>query len=603
MKTIITQRVRDLRTYLEAHGLDAYIFPSTDPHHSEYPPAHWKTREWISGFDGSAGTAVVTLHDAALWTDSRYFLAAAEQLDGTPFCLMKECIEGTPSIQEWLAGVLPSGSHVGIDGWTSSVEDIRTLEKGLAQKGIHLEVTENPADMLWTDRPPLPDTPVHVQPLEYAGRSVTEKLALIREAMAERMADGLILTALDEVAWTMNLRGTDVHCTPVFVAYALVTTDRCTLYINKEKLTDAVCAHLAEAQVEVHDYDSIADGLRQFKGKRMMLDRRNANLKLCLALPEGCAVDGESPSPVAMLKAVKCPAEVEGYRRAMLRDGVAMVKFLRWLKPAVEAGGQTELSICRKLDELRGEQELYHGNSFDTIAGYAAHGAIVHYEPTPETDIPLRPEGLLLLDSGAQYADGTTDLTRTIALGKVSEEERHDYTLVLKGHIRLACAKFPQGCSGTQLDACARYAMWQEGINYLHGTGHGVGSYLCVHEGPHQIRMNYMPAPLLPYMTLTNEPGIYKAGRHGVRIENTQIILPYKETEFGKFLRFDPLTLCPIDTSPIDWTMLDEEERAWLDDYHQRVYGQLAPLLDDDHRAWLREATRPHPNEQQNHNL
>ena len=593
MKTDITQRVRDLRTYLEAHGLAAYIFPSTDPHYSEYPPAHWKTREWFSGFDGSAGTAVVTLRDAALWTDSRYFLAAKEQLDGTPFRLMKERIEGTPSVAEWLAEVLPPDSRVGIDGWTSSVDDIRTLEQELMRRGIHLDVAENPADTLWAGRPPIPDTPVRIQPLEYAGRSMAEKLALIREAMAARQADGLILTALDEIAWTLNLRGTDVHCTPVFVAYMLIAPTRCTLYVNKVKLTAEVSAYLTEAGVEARAYEDIAGDIRQFQGRRMMLDPGSVNFMLSNAIPAGCAAE-EAPSPVAMLKAVKCPAEVEGYRRAMLRDGVAMAKFLRWLKPAVEAGGQTELSICRKLDELRGEQPLYRGNSFDTIAGYAAHGAVVHYEPTPETDTPLRPEGLLLLDSGAQYDDGTTDLTRTIALGPVTEEERHDYTLVLKGHIRLALAKFPQGCSGTQLDACARYAMWQDGINYLHGTGHGVGSCLCVHEGPHQIRMNYMPAPLLPYMTVTNEPGIYRAGRHGVRIENTQLILPYKETEFGKFLRFDPLTLCPIDKAPIDWTMLDKEEIAWLNQYHRRVYDQLSPLLDDEHSTWLQEATSPH---------
>lgn len=594
MNRLITQRVNSLRAYLQEHGLDAYIFPSTDPHYSEYPPAHWKTREWISGFNGSAGTAVVTPDDAALWTDSRYFLAAEEQLAGTPFRLMKERVEGTPTVAEWLAGVLPPDSRVGIDGWTCSMEDIRAIDTPLfRQHGLRLEVAPNPADALWTDRPPLPDNPVRIQPLEYAGRSVGEKLALIRASLTERQADGLILTALDEIAWTLNLRGTDVHCTPVFVSYLLITPTCCTLYINKVKLPTEVAAHLAESTADVRDYDDITTDLQRFNGRRMLLDLRSVNLMLCRALPEGCAVE-DAPSPVAMLKAVKCPAEVEGFRRAMLRDGVAMVKFLRWLKPAVQAGGQTELSICRKLDELRGEQALYCGNSFDTIAGYAAHGAIVHYEPTPESDIELRAEGLLLIDSGAQYADGTTDLTRTIALGPVTEEERRDYTLVLKGHIRLARAKFPKGCSGTQLDACARYAMWQEGVNFLHGTGHGVGSCLCVHEGPHQIRMNYMPAPLLPYMTVTNEPGIYRAGRHGVRIENTQLILPCRETEFGTFLQFDPLTLCPIDTMPIDWSMLDREETDWLDQYHQRVYEQLSPLLDDGHRAWLREATRPH---------
>ena len=593
MKETITQRVGSLRAYLHHKGLAAYIFPSTDPHGSEYPPAHWKTREWISGFDGSAGTAVVTLDDAALWTDSRYFIAAANQLKGTPFRLMKERVEGTPSIAEWLADVLPADSRVGIDGWTSSTAEVDLMATGLMRHGIALEVTENPADTLWANRPALPDDPVCIQPLRYAGRDVAEKLSLLRADLSARQADGLILTALDEIAWALNLRGTDVHCTPVFVSYMLVTPDRCALYINKVKLTDEVSAHLAKAGVRIRDYGDIIPDLRQSGIRRMLLDPAGVNFTLRRNLPEGCAII-DAPSPAAMRKAVKCPAEVEGFRRAMLRDGVAMVKFLRWLKPAVEAGGQTELSVCRKLAALRAEQDLYCGESFDTIAGYAAHGAIVHYEPTPETDIPLRPKGLLLLDSGAQYEDGTTDLTRTIALGPVTEEERRDYTLVLKGHIRLALAKFPQGCSGTQLDVCARYAMWQEGINFLHGTGHGVGSRLCVHEGPHQIRMNYMPTPLQPYMTVTNEPGIYKEGRHGVRIENTQIILPYKETEFGTFLQFDPLTLCPIDRVAIDWPLLGAEETAWLNSYHRRVYEQLHPLLDDEHRAWLWEATRPH---------
>ena len=559
MKETITQRVGSLRAYLRREGLAAYIFPSTDPHGSEYPPAHWKTREWVSGFDGSAGTAVVTLDDAALWTDSRYFIAAANQLQGTPFRLMKERVEGTPSIAEWLADVLPAGSRVGIDGWTSSTAEVDLMATGLMRHDIALEVTENPADTLWANRPALPDDPVCIQPLRYAGRDVAEKLSLLRADLSARQADGLILTALDEIAWALNLRGTDVHCTPVFVSYMLVTPDRCALYINKVKLTDEVSAHLAKAGVRIRDYGDIIPDLRQSGIRRMLLDPAGVNFTLRRNLPEGCAVI-DAPSPAAMRKAVKCPAEVEGFRRAMLRDGVAMVKFLRWLKPAVEAGGQTELRVCRKLAALRAEQDLYCGESFDTIAGYAAHGAIVHYEPTPETDIPLRPKGLLLLDSGAQYEDGTTDLTRTIALGPVTEEERRDYTLVLKGHIRLALAKFPQGCSGTQLDACARYAMWQEGINFLHGTGHGVGSHLCVHEGPHQIRMNYIPTPLQPYMTV----------------------------------KFEPLTLCPIDRAAIDWPLLGAEETAWLNRYHRRVYEQLHPLLDDEHRAWLWEATRPH---------
>lgn len=593
MNDIILNRIAKLRDYLRQNDLSAFIFPSTDPHYSEYPPEHWKVREWVSGFNGSAGTAVVTLDNAALWTDSRYFLAAAEQLKGTPFSLMKECITGTPSITQWLAEVLPSGSTVGIDGWCSSAAEVQAIENELEQKGLHLKLSDNPANTLWTDRPSLPESPIRIQPLEFAGRNINEKLTLIRHIMHEQHAEGLILAALDEIAWTLNLRGTDVHCTPVFVAYVFITTDRCTLYINKIKLTPEVTSYLENSGVTIKAYNDITSDLAHFDGKHMLLDRKIINCALFKSIPQECAVI-DAQSPVAMLKAVKHPAEVEGYHHAMLRDGVAMVKFLKWLKPAVQAGGQTELSVSQKLEEFRREQPLFYENSFDTIAGYAEHGAIVHYEPTPETDMPLRPEGMLLLDSGGQYQDGTTDITRTIALGPVSEEARQDYTLVLKGHICLARVKFPQGSSGTQLDICARYAMWQKGLNYLHGTGHGVGSCLCVHEGPHQLRMNYMPAPLLPYMTLTNEPGIYKAGKHGVRIENTQLIVPYCQGEFGPFLQFEPLTLCPIDTTPIEWSMLDRTEIEWLDNYHKYVYDKLSPLLDSDHREWLAEATRPH---------
>ncbi len=591
MKELITQRVRALRRYMKAHGLDAFIFPSTDPHSGEYIPDYWKSREWISGFNGSAGTAVVTLDDAALWTDSRYFLAAAEQIEGTPFQLMKDKLPETPTVTQWLATVLSEGCTVGMDAWVNSIDSVCRTEQELQASGILLETALDPVGELWTDRPALPDNPVEIHSMELAGKSVTEKLADIRNALEQQKAEGLIVSQLDEIAWVLNLRGTDVHCNPVFVSYLFITDGNCTLYINKVKLTPSIETYLQENRINIRAYEEITEDLREFGGEYILCDRSTTNLKLYHCLPERCGVrDGESP--VAMLKAVKNRMEIEGYRRAMERDGVAMVKFLKWLKPAVAAGGQTEMSIDRKLTALRAEQPLYRDISFDTIAGYAAHGAIVHYEATPETDIELKPEGLLLLDSGAQYEDGTTDITRTIALGPVTEEERHDYTLVLKGHIRLARVKFPEGSSGTQLDICARYDMWQEALNYLHGTGHGVGSYMNVHEGPHQIRMNYMPAPLRPGMTVTNEPGIYKAGKHGVRIENTQLIVPYMQGEFGRFLQFEPLTLCPIDTVPVDTKMLDKDETDWLNNYHRTVYERLAPLLDEEHRQWLAEATK-----------
>lgn len=591
MNEIIYNRVQALRDYLKEHGLNAFIFPSTDPHLSEYTPEYWKLREWISGFNGSAGTAVVTTDDAALWTDSRYFIAAAEQLSGTPFKLMRERLPDTPSIEDWLASVLPQNSVVGIDGHTITAQGIDELSFKFGRLGLKLKTAENPADTLWKERPPLPDAFVCVQPQKYAGRSVGEKLSLIRSTLQQQKADGLLLSALDEIAWVLNMRGSDVKYTPVFVAFMFIGCNACTLYINRHKLSDAVRAHLDTFDVNVKDYDDVYTDLASLSDKCLWIDWKTTNSAL-YQCAEHCALVNLD-SPVAMMKAVKCSSEIDGYKRAMVRDGVAMVKFLKWLKPAVKKGGLTELGAVRRLLQCRCEQEHFLYESFETIAGYAAHGAVVHYEPTLETDIELRQEGLFLIDSGGQYEDGTTDITRTIALGPTSYEAKRDYTLVLKGHILLANVKFPEGSSGTQLDICARYAMWQQGINYLHGSGHGVGSRLCVHEGPHQLRMNYMPAPLLPYMTLTNEPGIYREGRHGARIENTQIILPYMETEFGKFLQFEPLTLCPIDTEPIVLEMLTGEEIKWLNDYHEKVYNGLFPFLDVEHREWLAQATRP----------
>ncbi|MBO5880976.1 MAG: aminopeptidase P family protein [Paraprevotella sp.] len=592
MKQHIIDRVSALRTYMKANGLHAFIFPSTDPHCGEYIPDHWKTREWISGFNGSAGTAVVTLEKAALWTDSRYFIAAEEQLSGTPFVLMKDRLPSTPSITQWLTKELKENCVVGVDAWTYPTNEVFRLKEELGKAYITIRTDLNPAAQLWEDRPDIPKNEVEIQPMKYAGRSATEKLTDIRSAMQEKNCDGMMVAALDEIAWTLNLRGTDIHCNPLFVSYLFITINDCTLYINKEKITPSVEQHLKENHVNISSYEDVVHGLENYEGKGILMDCNNVNYKLYNSVNKGCWIE-DCPSPIALMRIVKNDTEIEGYRRSMLRDGIAMVKFLKWLKPAVIAGGQTEISIDKKLTSFRAEQENYRDISFDTIAGYGEHGAIVHYEATPETDIELKPKRLLLLDSGAQYQDGTTDITRTIALGPVSDEEKHDYTLVLKGHIHLARIKFPEGSSGTQLDVCARYAMWQEGINYLHGTGHGVGSYLCVHEGPHQLRMNYMPTPLRANMTLTNEPGIYKTGKHGIRIENTQLIIPYMDGEFGRFLQFEPLTLCPIDTAPIDSDMLNKEEKQWLNDYHKMVYDTLAPYLDYDHRQWLAEATQP----------
>lgn len=591
MNEIICNRIEALRNVMRREGIDAFIFPSTDPHNGEYVPAHWEGRKWISGFNGSAGTAVVTMTDAALWTDSRYFIAAEEQLRGTGFRLMKERVEGTPSITRWLGMKLATvqSPTVGVDGTVNSASSVASLITELrAEGGITVRTNFDPLALIWTDRPPVPQDKVSIHPLEYAGEPCHEKMARIRQQLKSMHAYGMLVSALDDIAWTLNLRGTDVHCNPVFVSYLLIDTKRATLFVDRAKLTPEVEAYLEAEGVAVAGYADVRRGLERYGEYNILMDD-NETCYTLFNIPQCQKV--VAPSPIPAMKAVKNPTEIEGFRRAMLRDGVALVKFMRWLRPAVEAGGQTEMSVDAKLTALRAAQELYRGLSFDTIAAYREHGAIVHYEATPETDAELRPEGLILIDSGAQYLDGTTDITRTVALGPVTDEERLVYTLVLKGHIQLELCKFPRGASGTQLDALARKDMWAYGYNYLHGTGHGVGSYLNVHEGPHQIRMEYKPAPLVEGMTVTDEPGIYLPGRFGVRTENTLLVVPYRETGFGRFLQFEPLTLCPIDTAPVITDMLTGDEKAWLNAYHRTVFDRIAPLLDDEaDRQWLANA-------------
>ena len=589
----INQRLESLREVMRREHLSAFIFPSTDAHQSEYVADHWQGRTWISGFNGSAGTAVVTMKSAALWTDSRYFLAAEEQLKGTEFQLMKLKIEGTPTISEWLAQDLQGeNAEVGLDGMVNSYHETMGLIADLRKSGgITVRTNFDPLGLIWTDRPAIPANPVEIQPMEFAGESVASKISRIRTALRQRHADGMLISALDDIAWTLNLRGTDVHCVPVFVSYLLISSQQVSLYVDSAKINDEVKAYLTENGISLYPYNKVAEGLERYSEYNILLDGDETSYFLWKTVKCQEIIAGNSPVPA--MKAQKNDREIAGFRQAMLRDGVAMVKFLRWLKPAVEAGGQTEISIDGKLTSLRAEQHLFRDISFDTIAGYQAHGAIVHYEATPETDVALKPEGLILIDSGAQYQDGTTDITRTIALGPVTEEMKHVYTLVLKGHIQLELAKFPDGASGTQLDALARECMWREGYNYLHGTGHGVGSYLSVHEGPHQIRMEWKPTPLRAGMTVTDEPGLYLSGKFGVRIENTLLIKDYQTTEFGKFLQMESLTLCPIDLTPVDFSMLQPEEIEWLDTYHRDVFEKLSPYLEGEDLEWLREATRP----------
>lgn len=590
----IKLRLARLRELMKREHLSAFIFPSTDAHQSEYVADHWRGREWISGFNGSAGTAVVTMKSAALWTDSRYFLAAEEQLEDTEYQLMRLKMEGTPTIAEWLGKELQDvqSPEVGLDGMVNSYNYVKDLSYSLRKLGgITLRTNLDPLEQIWENRPSLPANPVEIQPLEYAGETLASKVVRIRKSLRELHADGMLVSALDDIAWTLNLRGTDVHCNPVFVSYLLIESDKVSLFVDDNKLSPEVKQYLQDNQVSLYNYNKVEKCLESYSEYNILLDGDETSYYLWKTVK--CQEIVAAASPIPAMKAVKNKAEIEGYRSAMLKDGVAMVKFLKWLKPAVEAGGQTEISIDEKLTSLRAEQKLFRDISFDTIAGYAQHGAIVHYEATPETDVVLKPEGLILIDSGAQYQDGTTDITRTIALGAVSAEMKHIYTLVLKAHIQLELVKFPDGASGTQLDAVGRECMWREGYNFLHGTGHGVGSYLCVHEGPHQIRMEWMPTPLRAGMTLTDEPGLYLAGKFGVRIENTVLISDYMSTEFGKFLQIEPLTLCPIDTTPIDVDMLLPEEIDWLNAYHHSVYEKLSPFLDEEEKIWLENATKP----------
>ena len=594
MKTI-NEKLSALREVMREEHLAAFIFPSTDPHQGEYIPSHWESRKWISGFDGSAGTAVVTMERAALWTDSRYFIAAEEQLRDTEFVLMKERISGTPTVTEWLSEVLQNESvstELGIDGMCCSASMVEELMENMRKNGgFTVRTNFDPMQRIWEDRPSIPANAVEIQPIEYAGEAIQDKMARVRRALRDVHADGMLISALDDIAWVLNLRGSDVHCNPVFVSYLLIASDKATLFVNEQKLPAEVKGYLSQAGVSIAPYNSIQKGLRDYFEYNILLDPDETSYTLMNAVDKKRIIRQKSPIP--SMKAVKNESEIKGFHSAMMRDGIAMTQFLYWLDTHIGKEPVTELTVSEKLYQLRSKQSLFRDISFDTIAAYQEHGAIVHYEPTTDSDVKLKPEGLLLVDSGGQYQDGTTDITRTIALGSVTEEQKQVYTLVLKGHIQLEILKFPVGVSGTQLDALARKDLWAAGMNFLHGTGHGVGSYLNVHEGPHQIRMEYRPEPLRAGMTVTDEPGIYLEGRFGVRTEYTLLIFPYMKTEFGEFLQFESLTLCPIDLRPVVVEMLTKEERQWLNDYHRRVYDVLSPYLNNEEKAWLANATKP----------
>ena len=591
MNSTINNRIAALRAHIAQEQIQAFIIPSTDPHLSEYVAPHWQSREWISGFTGSAGTVVVTAKDAGLWTDSRYFLQAARQLEGTCITLYKEMLPETPNIPEFLSAHLQEGDCVGIDGKMFSAEEVEHLQKELKKSGIRIKSIADPMQLLWTDRPAMPLAPAFVYDTKYAGMSFTEKLPAVRQAMEAAGADSLLLSALDEIAWLLNIRGNDVHCNPVVVSYLLIEKDKVNYFVQPQKVTPELTEYFNVNGISVHPYEEIGDYLNNFNAHSILMNPAKTNYAIYSAIRPGCLIINGA-SPVALLKAIRNKQEIAGIHAAMQRDGVALVKFLKWLDEAVPAGKETEISVDKKLHTFRAAQPLYMGESFDTSAGYKEHGAIVHYEATPDTDVTLKPEGFLLLHSGAQYLDGTTDITRTIALGPLTEEEKTDYTLILKGHIALAMAVFPEGTRGAQLDVLARMPIWKERMNYLHGTGHGVGHFLNVHEGPQSIRMNENPVALQPGMVTSNEPGVYKAGSHGIRTENLVLTVPAGEGMFGKYLKFETLTLCPICREGIIKELLTAEEIGWLNDYHRTVYEKLSPDLNNDEREWLKEACK-----------
>ena len=587
MKSNILDRIESMRCYLRNNGLAAYIVPSSDPHSSEYVAECWKAREWITGFDGSAGTAVITLDGAALWTDSRYWLAAEELLDGTGVILMKDGLAETPSLVSWIAEKLSAGDVVGVDGKVCSVAEVEAWITDFKARGINVDASRDALEELWSDRPALSMSRAEIMPVERAGVAAREKIARLREELAAQGADAMAVTMLDEIAWLTNLRGEDVQYNPVLVSYMLVTMESATLFVCAQKIGDDVREYLAQEGIGVSEYYDFFAALAAYNGKLLINP-----VKCCHAVLEaaqGCNIV-RGASPVAAMKAVKNAAEIAGFEEAMLCEGRAMVKLLYWLKGAIKTDNLTELSVDEKLTEFRGEDKGFRGLSFATISAYGEHAAIVHYEPTAESDKKLEQKGFLLLDCGGQYECGTTDVTRTIPLGELTEEEKEDYTRVLRGHISLAMARFPKGTCGTQLDVLARQWLWRVGENYLHGTGHGVGHYLNVHEGPHQIRMNNMPAPLLPGVTVTNEPGLYKAGRFGIRIENTMLVEPFATTEFGEYCQMRPLTICPISKEPIVPELLGDEAIAYLNEYHRWVYEKLSKFFSGEQLEFLKEA-------------
>lgn len=590
----IPARLEAMRQFMTEKNLDAFIIPSTDAHLSEYPPKYWESRKWISGFTGSAGTAVVTKEKAGVWTDSRYFIQAAEELKDTGFDLFKMGQPETPDMTDWIIEQVGSGGTVGIDGLVYASSDAKSLKSKLDSKNINLNTEFDPFSVIRTDRPEIPQNHIFTLPVEVAGESVKSKIERINGELKKLEADGIIIVTLDAVAWTFNMRGNDVEYNPVAVAYAYVSENETVLFVDPDKISEEIAEEYKEQGIIISDYNNVFEYVANLPAdSKVCVTGNKINWKLLQTIPESCKIV-DVPSPVDLMKSIKNETELEGFRNAMIKDGVALVKFYMWLEKAIPTGEVTEVMIEEKLLEYRSQQENFVGESFGTIAGYAGNGAIVHYHATPENCLTIKPEGLLLIDSGGQYKDGTTDITRTVAAGKLTKQMKADYTNVLKGHIALATAIFPEGTRGSQLDVLARKALWNNCLTYWHGTGHGIGHFLNVHEGPQNIRLEENPTLLKPGMVTSNEPGVYRANQYGIRIENLIVTREYRKTEeFGTFYNFETITLCPIDTRPISKKLLTKCEKKWLNKYHKMVYKKLKNHLSVEEKTWLKNKTKP----------
>ncbi|MBR5550785.1 MAG: aminopeptidase P family protein [Muribaculaceae bacterium] len=591
MKTIFKERINALRANMQANGIAVAIIPQSDPHQSEYIANHWQVRRWLSGFTGSAGTLVVTLDKALLWTDSRYFIQAADQLNGTDIILMKDGLIETPSISQYIIDNTPAGATIGIDGMVYSASEAESMKATFAAHNLKIDDTFNPNPQLWSDRPALPECKIIIHEEKYAGESASSKIEKVLSNVTAQGAYSTFVSALDEIAWVLNIRSRDVKCNPVATSFLYLSPKGSTLFINEAKLTDETKQHLANSNVATAPYESIKDFLTNLPDSEKVLIDIPHTATAILPMVGSRIVKGQSP--IILLKSIKNEIQIEGTRKAMIRDGVALVKLFMDIENRLNNGNTiTEVEVGNLAAHYRAEGELYFDESFDPIAGFGAHGAIVHYSATEDSDVALSPDNMFLLDSGGQYFDGTTDITRTVSLGNTTAQQKRDFTLVMKGHIAVGSMIFPAGTRGAQLDALARQFLWKDGLSYLHGTGHGVGHFLNVHEGPQNIRLNENPATLVPGMITSNEPGVYREGEYGIRCENLVLTVPAFSTEFGEFYKFETLTLFPFDLNLFDTSIMSDEEIAWINDYHTMVRERLTPYLNTEQAAWLADKTR-----------